>query len=236
MAYLCEAQSPAAVVQLIAASYLRHGFYWYVTGSIPDGKDPAVIDRKLIAKYGIDVSEWERRHRKKRGVANAHYLRHQHWFILLVSEGHHALKQPASKGGEGEHLRDCRRQPIRFQGYSISYRRSGVTPIGGASIKWHAHVRIDDDTYRQLRDHLLDLATHRSAENLAREFARIPFARYAPIRRQLLNILRAVNERRKQHNFELLNHSVLKLRRTPVPVYVRPEAAEQPDSSLQEAA
>jgi len=89
--YPCEAQSPAAVVQLIAASYLRHGFYWYVTGSIPDGKDPAVIDRKLIVKYGIEVSEWERRHRKKRGVANAHYLRHQYWFILLVSEGHHAL-------------------------------------------------------------------------------------------------------------------------------------------------
>ena len=57
MAYRCEAQSPEAVVQLIAASYLRHGFYWYVTGSIPASKDPAVIDRKLIAKYGIDVSE-----------------------------------------------------------------------------------------------------------------------------------------------------------------------------------
>jgi len=56
MSYRFEAQSPAAVVQLIAASYLRHGFYWYVTGSIPDGKDPAVIDRKLIAKYGIEVS------------------------------------------------------------------------------------------------------------------------------------------------------------------------------------
>jgi hypothetical protein len=97
MAYRCEAQSPEAVVQLIAASYLRHGFYWYVTGSIPAGKDPAVIDRKLIAKYGIDVSEWERRHRKQRGVANAHYLRYQQWFILLVSEGHHALKQPPRK-------------------------------------------------------------------------------------------------------------------------------------------
>jgi len=114
MTYRCEAQSPEAVVQLIAASYLRHGFYWYVTGSIPAGKDPAAIDRKLIAKYGIDVSEWERRHRKQRGVANAHYLRHQQWFILMVSDGHHALKQPAAKGGEGEHLRDCRRQPIRF--------------------------------------------------------------------------------------------------------------------------
>ena len=27
MVYRCEAQSPEAVVQLIAASYLRHGFY-----------------------------------------------------------------------------------------------------------------------------------------------------------------------------------------------------------------
>ena len=111
-----------------------------------------------------------------------------------------------------------------------------MTPTGGASVKWHAHVRIADDTYRQLRDHLLDLATHRSADNLAREFAQIPFARYAPIRRQLLNILRAVNERRKQQNFELLTHSVLNLRRTPVPVYVRPEATESQDSTVQEAA
>jgi hypothetical protein len=236
MAYRCEAQSPEAVVQLIAASYLRHGFYWYVTGSIPTDKDPALIDRKLIAKYGIDVSEWERRHRKQRGVANAHYLRYQQWFILLVSEGHHALKQPAGKGGEGEHLRDCRRTPIRFNGYSISYRRSGVTPAGGPTAKWHAHVRIDDNSYRILKDRFIDLATHRTADTLGHEFGRIPFARYAPIRRQLLNILRAVNERRKQQSFELLPHNVLKLKRTPVTVYVRPETDVQSNQTRAEAA
>ncbi len=236
MAYLCEAQSPEAVVQLIAASYLRHGFYWYVTGSIPAGKTPAAIDRKLIAKYGIDVSEWERRHRKQRGIANAHYLRYQQWFILMVSEGHHPLKQPAAKGGEGEHLRDCRRTPIRFHGYSISYRRAGVTAAGGSTPKFHAHVRIDDATYRSLRDRFVDLATHQTAETLANEFGRIPFARYAPVRRQLLNILRAVNDRRKQQSFQLLPHSILKLKRTPVPVYVRPEPEVQQDATLAEAA
>ena len=236
MTYRYEAQSPEAVVQLIAASYLRHGFYWYVTGSIPNGKDPGKIDRKLIAKYGIEVSEWERRSRKQRGVANAHYLRYQRWFILLVSEGHHALKQPSAKGGEGEHLRDCRRTPIRFHGYSISYRRAGVTPAGVASPKWHAHVRIDDDTYRVLKDRFLDLAMHRSAETLASEFARIPFARYAPIRRQLLNIHRAVNQRRKQQSFEPIPHSALKLRRTPVAVYVQPEQDVQPTTSMVESA
>ncbi|MFO0979103.1 MAG: hypothetical protein U0996_22020 [Planctomycetaceae bacterium] len=236
MTYRYEAQSPEAVVQLIAASYLRHGFYWYVTGSIPNGKDPGKIDRKLIAKYGIEVSEWQRRSRKQRGVANAHYLRYQRWFILMVSEGHHALKQPSAKGGEGEHLRDCRRNPIRFHGYSISYRRAGVTPAGVALPKWHAHVRLDDYTYQVLKDRFLNLAMHRSAETLASEFARIPFARYAPIRRQLLNILRAVNERRKQQNFEVIPHAALKLRRTPVPVFVQPEQDVQPTTSMVEAA
>ena len=41
MAYRCKAATPESVVQLIAASYLRHGYYWYVTGTIPDGKDPS---------------------------------------------------------------------------------------------------------------------------------------------------------------------------------------------------
>ena len=236
MAYLCEAQSPEAVVQLIAASYLRHGFYWYLTGVIPDRKEPSAIDGKLISKYGIDVSEWERRHRKQRGIANAHYLRYERWFILMVSDGHHALKQPAEKGGEGELLRDCRRTPIRFQGYSISYRRSGITPKGGPPAKFHAHVRIDDDNYRRLKSRFLSLAMHRTADVLAQEFSRIPFARYAPVRRQLLNILRAVNECRKQQNFQLLPHSALRLRRTPVPVYVRPNLNPIKPSTREESA
>ena len=73
-------------------------------------------------------------------------------------------------------------------------------------------------------------------ETRAHEFGRIPFARYAPVRRQLLNILRAVNERRKQQSFELLLHSVLKLKRTPVPVYVRSETDNQNIQAVVEAA
>ena len=125
---------------------------------------------------------------------------------------------------------------IRFHGYSISYRRAGVTTSGAPKAKWHAHVRIDDNTHRILKDRFIDLATHRTADTLGHEFGRIPFARYAPIRRQLLNILRAVNERRKQQNYELLPHSVLKLKRTPVPVYVQPAPEVQQNATLAEAA
>lgn len=220
MTYRCETTSIEAAVQLIAASYLRHGYYWYVTGSIPKSKTPASVDRKLVAKYGIDITEWQRTRRRKQGLANAHYLRHDHWFILLLSEGHHALRQPSAKGGEGEHLKDCRRVPIRIGGYSISYRRSGVALPRGGNVKWHAHVRLDAKTYADLKARFDAIAVHRSTDNLTAEFAQVGFARYAPIRRQLLNILRRVNERRQRHAYQTMPHSVLNLRRVPVKIYV----------------
>ena len=222
MKYRCEAISPEAVVQLIAASYLRHGYYWYVTGRIPDSKSATSVDRKLIDKYGIDITEWQRSRRRKQGIANAHYLRYDRWFVLMLTEGHHALRAPARKGGEGEHLKDVRRTPLRFAGYAISYRRSGIASAGGGPTKWHAHVRMDTDTYATLKAHFDWIAVHRSAEQLAQEFAAIPFARYAPIRRQLLNLLRRVNDCRKQHAYEPLPYAVLKLSRSPVKVYVDP--------------
>lgn len=232
MSYRCIAQSTESVVQLIAASYLRHGYYWYVTGHIPVRKAAEEVDAKLIRKYGISVSAWERNRRRKQGLANAQYLRHERWFILLLSSGHHALRQPVNKGGEGEHLMDCRRAPIRFAGYSISYRRSGVAPDGNAVAKWHAHVRIDAPTYKQLKAHFTSIAVHRNAESLAAEFSRLRFARYAPIRRQLLNLLRLVNNRRKPHGYEPLPYSVLNLRRSPVTVYA--EVAGSDDDSCEE--
>ncbi len=234
--YRCEASSPEAVVQLIAASYLRHGYYWYVTGKIPDGKPVDRVDRKLIDKYGIDISEWQRSKRRKSGIANAHYLRHDRWFILMLTAGHHPLRAPSKAGGEGEHLKDCRRVPIRFSGYSISYRRSGVAQPVGQPEKWHAHVRLDAVTYAAAKAHFESIAVHRSPENLASEFAKITYARYAPIRRQLLNILRRVNDLRKQHSFKPLPYEVLKLRRSPVKVYTDATSDSNPGASDKEAA
>jgi hypothetical protein len=49
--------------------------------------------------------------------------------------------------------------------------------------------------------------------------SRIPFEPYAPVRRQLLNILRAVNRRRRAAGLERVPHTVLRLRRRPVRVF-----------------
>ena len=208
MPYRCVATSPEGLVQQVAVSYLRHGYWWYVTGRIPKGKDPETIDRKLVEKYGIDLTERQRAYRKQRGLANMQYLRHGDWFLLLATEGHHPFKQQ-----ERNQIRDCRRHPIKFEAYSISYRRSGITPAGGGQPKWHACVRIDPQTYKQLKAFFLDRACHRSVDNLAADFARVPFARYAPIRRQLLTIHRAVNDARSRMGYDPVPHSALRLRR-----------------------
>ena len=206
--YRCVATSPEGLVQQVAVSYLRHGYWFYVTGRIKPDKDPLTLDAKLIAKYGIDINEREKTDRKRRGLANMQYIRHGSWFLLLATEGHHAFKQQ-----ERTQIRDCRRHPIRFEGYSISYRRSPITPKGGGEPKWHACVRIDGPTYRQLKSYFLDRAVHRKAKALAQDFARVPYARYAPVRRQLLNVLRAVNKARSKQRFDELPHSAVKLRR-----------------------
>jgi hypothetical protein len=208
MRYRCVATSPEGLIQQVAVCYLRHGYWWYVTGRIPRGKDPEAVDRKLVEKYGIDLTERQRAYRKQRGLANMQYIRYGDWFLLLVTEGHHPFKQQ-----ERSRIRDCRRHSIKFEGYAVSYRRAGYTPKGPAEAKWHACVRIDRWTYRHLKAFFLERACHRSIENLAADFARVPYARYAPVRRQLLDILRAVNDARARMGYDSVPHSALRLRR-----------------------
>ncbi len=206
--YRCIAASPEGLVQQVAVSYLRHGYWFYVTGQINGHKDPKSIDEKLLNKYEINTSERYRADRKRRGLANMQYIRYENWFLLLATEGHHTFKQQ-----ERKQIRDCRRYPIRFNGYSISYRRGPVTPKGGGEPKWHSCVRIDKPTYRQLKSLFLERARHRNVDTLAAELSRIGFARYAPIRRQLLNLLRTINKIRSQSGFEEIPISALKLKR-----------------------
>lgn len=208
MQYRSEVVSVAGFVQQIACSYLRHGYWWYVTGRIPAGKDAETIDLKLIEKYGIGVSEKTRARRKQAGLANLQYLRHDRTFAIFATKGQHRFFEEEAAG-----IRDIRRIPLRYSGYSISYRRGGRTSEGAPDHRWHAHVEIDRHVYLGVRAYLLELAVHRSAEKLAMEFYELPFEPYAPIRRQLLTLHRAVNRVRKQAGYHPIPIEVLPLRR-----------------------
>jgi hypothetical protein len=183
--YRFEATSVEGFVQQLAVSYLGNGYWFYVTGEIPEGKDPAKVDEKLLARYQIDLSKWARARRKRAGFANLQYIRFERFFVLLATHGVHAFFED-----EGPSIRDARKTPIRFRGYSISYRNG------------HPHVRIEQGEYKQLKAYFLDIAVHRSAEHLGRALGALPFEPYAPVRRQLLTVLRAVNRERKRAGYE----------------------------------
>jgi hypothetical protein len=208
MRYRAEVNSLEGFVQQIACCYLRHGYWFYVTGHVPPRKNAREVDRKLIEKYGIGVSESTRARRKRQGQANLQYLRHDRHFVLMATKGQHEFFSVESKS-----IHDIRKVPLKCGGYSISYRRGGRTRSGELDGKWHAHVEIERRRYLELKSWFLDMATHRSVANLALEFYRISFEPYAPVRRQLLNIWRAVNIARRKAGFQPVPVEVLPLRR-----------------------
>ena len=75
------------------------------------------------------------------------------------------------------------------------------------------HVRIEREEFKRLKAHFLGLAVHRKAESISAELFRLPFEPYAPVRRQLLELLRLVNRARRTAGFDLVPVECLRLRR-----------------------
>ena len=208
MQYRAEVTSVEGFVQQIACCYLRHGYWFFVTGQIPAGKNPYAIDEKLLKKYGIDVSESTRRRRKQAGRANLQYLRHERFFVIMATKGAHPFFEH-----ERDSIRDIRRLPLRYAGYSISYRRGGLTRKGTTDPDWHAHVRLDRQQYLDLRAELFEWALVASTDQLAKAFSTLPVAAYAPVRRQLLLLHRSVNRIRQVGGKPPIPTEALPLRR-----------------------
>ncbi len=274
--------SPAALVQQLALSTLRYGYRYFVTGMLPERKDPVAFDERIIAKYDIAITDWRRRERLARGLANVKYLRCDRFFLLIASDGHHQFKELEAKTlrcaqGDGAWRRRLTYIPDRFvvsapiivptetptaphrkngkavghlPAYEVSFVRRGYQrkcdaerdayqsaiaawkasgmksrrPSKGKRAEgWVSRVAIERRTYKQLRSHFLNIATKRSRETLTREFRDLQFAPYAPVREQLLRLVKDVNQRRKTagiRDTQLLEYrQALRLKRTQLVVF-----------------
>ena len=201
MPYRCEAASVEGFVQQLACNLVNKGYWHYVVGNIPPHKDPALVDRKLIIRYGLDISKWTRARRKASGHANVAYLRYQRFFVLLATQGSHLLFE--QEGG----IKDIRRETIKFHGYCIGCGR-------GSDGRRHASVKMSAEAFGELQAHLMNICTHWSADLIAAEFGRIRFIPFARIRRQFLRLLGEVNTARQAAGFSAVPVTCLKLRRT----------------------
>lgn len=200
--YRCRTTTIAGFIQQLAVSYIGRGYWFYVCGRVPEAKDPADIDAKLIDRYDINVTKWTRARRKRVGLANTQYLRHGRFFVLLATHGKHRFFE-----SERLCIRDARRTPVKYAGYSVSYR-------GG-----HPHVRIERREYLRIRSWLLDVAASRGSAGVRAEMAALRFEPYAPVRRQLLNLLRAANRELVVRGHARVASTCLRFRRTVGPVF-----------------
>jgi hypothetical protein len=205
MPYRCVATTMAGFIQQLAVAYVSNGYWFYVTGRIPDGKDPAQIDQRIIDRYCIDVSKWTRARRKKLGLANVQYLRYLRFFVIVASRGEHPFFE-----AEGSQIRDIRRKPLGFSGYSIGCCRGR----GGGRL--HASVRIQRQVCRQLKEKFVARALQPTVEEIVRDLRGLDYEPYARVRYQLRGILRAVNSRRETAGLELVPWQALRQRRSPL--------------------
>ena len=90
--------------------------------------------------------------------------------------------------------------------------------------KWRVRVQIGQEPFRDLKAYFLDIAARRTVQQLGREFYNLPYQPYAPVRQQLLNLLRLVNKDRKAAGLDPVSPKVLRYQRN----IVRPfEPTEQ---------
>lgn len=190
--YQCVARTlDGFLAQLVR--YVASGHYFYVTGVIPERKEPTQVDAKLVHLYGIGKPKWQRARRRLGEQAGVHYLRYGGFFVLIATHGRHQLFTDHEKN-----IRDIRRTALKLRGYSVRYTFSEKDK------RWKVFVRLDKETYRSVRAYLLQLATrpsYRDTDRLIAEFQRLPFQGYGPIRAQMAAIIKAVNRCRRRAGY-----------------------------------
>lgn len=225
------ATSRRGFVQQIVSGWVRNGYYFYVQGVVPDGKNPEAIDEKLLSRYQIESSKGKRYARKKRGLANLAYLRHDRNWIMLATKGEHQWFRE-----EANNIKNCRRgEPIKAYGYSITYVRGGyvlnrekVVPAGPPErdAKHRVRVQICRESLRDLKAELVGNARQRREEWFASRFWNLPFEPYAPVRQQLLELLRQVNAQRKAAGMSKLTPEIIRYRQERVKVFAEESCDE----------
>ncbi len=202
--YQSEATSLEGFIQQLVR-YFTAGYVFYATTRLPAKKRARAhgIDHKLVRKYDIHVSAWTRQVRKREGRAVFQYLRFETFAVILCTKGERG------KFNHEERIKDARRRPLKFAGYAVSVRTKDNGTLG-------ARVRIDRDTEAMLKAHFVSGALTCSVGRLQAALYTLPFEPYAPIRRQVLGLVRAINKRRNEASLALLPYSCVRMRRAQV--------------------
>ena len=196
------------------------GHYFYIRVRVPDGKDPDAIAAKLLDRYDIRKSRWQRKRRHLKENASIHLLQYRELIVIIVTKGKHE-KFYADHHSQ---VQDIRRSALKVFGYSVRYSFSEIEK------RQKVFIRLDDKTRRKLEAHMLAIATwdaYRDTAALEREFNRLPYQPYEPVFAQLLAIAKKVNKARRRRGFEEIGYRCLRFKRRLGTVFIERDETEQ---------
>lgn len=183
--YPCVATSSSAFVRQLAASYLPHGYRFYVCGHVPDRlvEHASELDRRMIEKYEIDISKATRSKRRSQGIASVRYIRFGRFWMLMSTRGRHHFFDEHRK------VSNISRKPVLFHGYEIRL------------VEDRPRVRIERQEYRHLHGYLLGMCTrgkYRDVDQMAGAVRRMThFDPYRAVIAQYVRLIRQMNRRRR---------------------------------------
>ena len=188
-----EVKTVDAVVQQLVTNYLRNGYVFYVSGFVPNGKDPLLVDKKLSALYETDLSKDARYYRKSIGRSTLHYIRHGQVFWLLARKGEHEFFE------REKNIKDARYSPIIVEKYSVTVNKGGKVT-----------AKLSRSAYKSLKEKLELMATRQSREKIEKYIFYFPVQPYAGVRLQLKKILKSVNQFRKAAHKEKISPNCIR--------------------------
>ena len=227
------ATSRRGFIHQIVSAWVRNDYYFYVQGKLPKKKGFLEFDRKIITRYPVVMKASRRYSRKKRDIINVAYLRYERYWIMLATRGKHEETKEGLwdwRAAEAMNIRNCRRgQPIRFFGYSISsgrgdyiLKRKMRNPDGPPERdnKYRVRVQISRKALQQLRTELLSQARIRREDWFRSYFWNLPYEPYAPVRKQLLRLLRQINASRSAVGLSKLPSDIIRMKQQRVKVFI----------------
>lgn len=144
------------------------GYYNYYVGSIPIEKVNKVkkIDEKIINKYNINLSKYQRSRRKQKKLANFYYLRWKNIFVILHTDG---IIEDKIKDNMDDKFNDIRVPQKEVNRLSITISNSvkfNIVMHSNKSEKRTVTVVYSNCTFKEFKEELEDILKHRNLKKL----------------------------------------------------------------------
>ena len=157
--------------------YMRYGYVYYYSRSIPEHKSVTEVDRKLVLLYDVTFNRAIRKSRKEKGIRNVIYIRYKNQFVLLATEG-------ISPQFDRLNYSSFEDEPFLFMHYTVGIKQQ------------KPQVQLSHRFYSILRKKAVKIALddHLEVEDFLREVS--PYS-YRGITEQRWKLYKLINQKRK---------------------------------------